>query len=89
MRDWVCISLCPTLSKLIDTTDFQHNLCLLTFENELGLSPPNHYNSNVKRVLDLGTGTGIWAIDFGDEHPEATVRREAASEIWSSWLIKL
>ncbi|KAF4960892.1 hypothetical protein FSARC_10323 [Fusarium sarcochroum] len=53
--------------------DFQHNLCLLTFENELGLSPPNHYNSNVKRVLDLGTGTGIWAIDFGDEHPDATI----------------
>ncbi|KAK7403463.1 hypothetical protein QQX98_010784 [Neonectria punicea] len=25
--------------------------------------------SQVKRVLDLGTGTGIWAMDFGDEHP--------------------
>jgi cyclopropane fatty-acyl-phospholipid synthase-like methyltransferase len=26
-----------------------------------------------KRVLDLGTGTGIWAIDFADEHPSAEV----------------
>jgi hypothetical protein len=23
----------------------------------------------------VGTGTGIWAIDFGDEHPEAEVKR--------------
>ncbi|KAK6207612.1 hypothetical protein QIS74_12693 [Colletotrichum tabaci] len=27
----------------------------------------------VNRVLDLGTGTGLWAIEFGDEHPEAEV----------------
>jgi trans-aconitate methyltransferase len=24
-------------------------------------------------VLDIGTGTGIWAIDFADEHPETKV----------------
>jgi ubiquinone/menaquinone biosynthesis C-methylase UbiE len=53
--------------------DLQHNLFLLTLDNKLGLSPPNLPGSKVKRVLDVGTGTGIWAIDFGDEHPEATV----------------
>ncbi|EWY82634.1 hypothetical protein H9Q69_011212 [Fusarium xylarioides] len=53
--------------------DLQHNLFLLTLDNKLGLSPPNLPDSKVKRVLDVGTGTGIWAIDFGDEHPEATV----------------
>ncbi|RPA82977.1 S-adenosyl-L-methionine-dependent methyltransferase [Ascobolus immersus RN42] len=26
-----------------------------------------------RRVLDVGTGTGIWAIDFADLYPEATV----------------
>jgi SAM-dependent methyltransferase len=51
----------------------QHNLFLLTFDNKLGLSPPNLPDSKVKRVLDLGTGTGIWAIDFGDDHSEAEV----------------
>jgi methylase of polypeptide subunit release factors len=25
------------------------------------------------RVLDMGTGTGIWAIDFGDTYPDAKV----------------
>jgi len=24
-------------------------------------------------VLDIGTGTGIWAIDFADEHPSTAV----------------
>ncbi|OLN81082.1 Trans-aconitate 2-methyltransferase 12 [Colletotrichum chlorophyti] len=53
--------------------DLQHNLFLLTFDNALGLAPPNKPDSKVKRVLDVGTGTGIWAIDFGEDHPEAEV----------------
>lgn len=50
-----------------------HNLFLMTFDNKLGTAPPNAADSGVRRVLDIGTGTGIWAIDFGDEHPEAEV----------------
>ncbi|KAJ3549980.1 hypothetical protein NM208_g233 [Fusarium decemcellulare] len=63
----------PNDNEENERLDLQHNLCLLTFDNKLGLSPPNLPDSKVKRALDLGTGTGIWAIDFGDEHPEADV----------------
>ncbi|KAF6832625.1 hypothetical protein CPLU01_06021 [Colletotrichum plurivorum] len=56
-----------------DRLDLQHNLCLLTLDNTLGLAPPNKPDSNVKRVLDVGTGSGIWAVEFGEEHPEAEV----------------
>ena len=55
-------------------SDLQHNLFLLTFDNKLGLSPPNLPEFKTGRVLDLGTGTGIWAIDYADEHPETEVR---------------
>ncbi|KAH7116277.1 S-adenosyl-L-methionine-dependent methyltransferase [Dactylonectria macrodidyma] len=50
--------------------DLQHNLFLLTFNNKLSLSPPNLPEFKTGRVLDLGTGIGIWAVDFADEHPE-------------------
>ncbi|KAF6833022.1 methyltransferase domain-containing protein [Colletotrichum plurivorum] len=56
-----------------DRLDLQHNLFLLTFDGRLGSAPPNDPGARVGRVLDVGTGTGIWATDFGDEHPEAEV----------------
>ncbi|KAK4452012.1 Phosphoethanolamine N-methyltransferase [Podospora aff. communis PSN243] len=52
--------------------DLQHNLCLLTQDDKLFLSPIGK-GKPIKRVLDAGCGTGIWAIDFADEHPEASV----------------
>ncbi|KAI3556653.1 hypothetical protein CABS03_00933 [Colletotrichum abscissum] len=36
-------------------------------------SYPNDERENDRLVLDVGTGTGLWAIEFGDEHPEAEV----------------
>nr|XP_036579209.1 methyltransferase domain-containing protein [Colletotrichum truncatum]KAF6786695.1 methyltransferase domain-containing protein [Colletotrichum truncatum] len=56
-----------------DRLDLQHHLFLLTFDNKLGFAPPNDAGWKGGRVLDVGTGTGIWCIDFGDEHPEADV----------------
>ncbi len=47
-------------------SDLQHNLFLLTFGDKLGLAPPCFPDTKVNHVLDLGTGTGIWAMDFAE-----------------------
>ncbi|KAK0649532.1 S-adenosyl-L-methionine-dependent methyltransferase [Cercophora newfieldiana] len=53
--------------------DLQHNLCLLTQDDRLFLSPIGKSGKPLKRVLDAGCGTGIWAIDFADENPDVSV----------------
>ena len=45
-------------------------MCTLILDNKLYLAP---IEKNIQKALDIGTGTGIWAIDFADEHPSATV----------------
>ena len=39
-----------------------HKLTTVLFKGELHWAP---INEEPKRILDVGTGTGIWAIDIG------------------------
>ncbi|KAM0228040.1 hypothetical protein ACHAPO_011068 [Fusarium lateritium] len=55
-----------------DRLDQQHHLALLTLNDRL-FNIPAKDDRPFKRVLDAGCGTGIWAMDFADEHPEAEV----------------
>lgn len=76
----------PNDAEELERLDFQHNLMLLTLDNKLGLSPPCRPDSKVQRVLDLGTGTGIWATDFGDEHPAAFVTGVDLSPVQATFI---
>ena len=44
--------------------DLQHHMYSLTLGGKLFVAPIPE-EQKLHRVLDLGTGTGIWAMDFG------------------------
>ncbi|KUJ08667.1 S-adenosyl-L-methionine-dependent methyltransferase [Mollisia scopiformis] len=41
---------------------------------------------NPQNIIDVGTGTGIWAIDMGDEYPSAQVLGIDLSPIQPAWV---
>ncbi|RAR12600.1 S-adenosyl-L-methionine-dependent methyltransferase [Stemphylium lycopersici] len=53
-----------------DRLDLQHHAFRLTLDGKLYRAP---ITDQVQNVLDVGCGTGIWAIEFADEHPSARV----------------
>ncbi|XEU97659.1 hypothetical protein FSHL1_002945 [Fusarium sambucinum] len=63
----------PNDEREQDRLDLQHHLFLVTFENKLYLSPAGRNGHQLHHVLDVGTGTGLWAMDFADENPSASV----------------
>ncbi|KAH7169938.1 UMTA methyltransferase [Dactylonectria macrodidyma] len=61
-----------------------HFLMTKGIGNRLFLAPVDLDKSS--RVLDIGTGTGIWAISVGEEYPNAEVIGNDLSAIQSTWV---
>ncbi|KAK1831956.1 S-adenosyl-L-methionine-dependent methyltransferase [Podospora conica] len=68
----------------LDTMDITHHNFTLGLDGKLYLSPLK--DENIKNVLDVGTGTGIWAIDFADQHPSASIIGTDISPEQSRWV---
>jgi len=66
-----------------DRLDLHHHIFQLTLGGHLFRAP---IDPNPQRVLDFGTGTGIWAIDFADEFPSASVIGTDLSPIQPSFV---
>lgn len=61
-----------------------HHMCLLLLDDKLHLAELPE--DRAIRVLDIGTGTGIWAMDMGDRYPNATVIGNELSPIQPKWV---
>ncbi|ETS88219.1 hypothetical protein PFICI_02047 [Pestalotiopsis fici W106-1] len=52
-----------------DRLDFQHRALTILIDERLHAAPLK----NPKYVMDIATGTGIWAMDFAQQYPESKV----------------
>ncbi|KAJ9155342.1 Methyltransferase domain-containing protein [Pleurostoma richardsiae] len=66
-----------------DALDIQHHVLTLSAGGKLYHAP---LPDNMQDVLDIGTGTGIWAIDFADSHPDTQVVGTDISPIQPTWV---
>ncbi|KAK3400615.1 S-adenosyl-L-methionine-dependent methyltransferase [Sordaria brevicollis] len=73
----------PNDEKQNEVLDIFHHYATLLFDGELHTAP---ITNDPKNVIDIGTGTGLWAIDFADKFPKCNVIGTDISPIQPSWV---
>ncbi|KAK2045211.1 methyltransferase [Colletotrichum somersetense] len=63
--------------------DMKHAMVKLLCNQKLSFAPLGEWP---QQILDMGTGTGAWAIEMGDEYPSATVLGVDLSPIQPEWV---
>ncbi|PLB50929.1 putative methyltransferase, partial [Aspergillus steynii IBT 23096] len=63
--------------------DLHHHICSLAMRGDLYRCP---LPQGIRRVLDIGTGTGAWVIDMADSFPETVVIGTDLSPIQPLWV---
>jgi len=67
----------------MDRMDLQHRKCELVIGDRHFLAP---IGDSPQRILDLATGTGIWALDVADMFPSAQVLGVDIAPIQPRWV---
>ncbi|RSL85348.1 hypothetical protein CDV31_016573 [Fusarium ambrosium] len=73
----------PTDGCFLEVMDVIHAAITELFDGELCQAP---VMNEAQKVLDVGTGTGIWAIDFAESNPQAKVYGSDISLIQPEWV---
>ncbi|KAK3315736.1 S-adenosyl-L-methionine-dependent methyltransferase [Apodospora peruviana] len=66
-----------------EALDILHHCLMICMEGKIHFAP---IKKDIQKALDLGCGTGIWAIDFADEFTGAEVIGTDISPIQPSWV---
>ncbi|KAL9101207.1 MAG: hypothetical protein Q9163_003509 [Psora crenata] len=73
----------PNDESELDRLDLTHNMFKITMGMKLFNAP---IAEKPARILDVGTGTGIWAIEMGDEYPSAEIIGTDLSATQPTWV---
>ncbi|KAL6923984.1 hypothetical protein FSST1_001258 [Fusarium sambucinum] len=74
----------PNDDKHVEAFDaMRHEWLTMMLDDKLYVPP---IGENPQRILDIGTGTGIWAIDMADKFPSAEVIGIDISPTQPSWI---
>ena len=71
----------PNDESELDRLDLTHNMIKITMGMKLHIAPIE----KPKKILDIGTGTGIWAIEMADEYPDAEIIGTDLSATQPTW----
>ncbi|KAH6673106.1 S-adenosyl-L-methionine-dependent methyltransferase, partial [Halenospora varia] len=66
-----------------DREDMKHAMIVNLCGGKLHFAP---IGDNPQDIIDLGTGTGIWCVDMGDEYPSANILGVDLSPIQQVWV---
>lgn len=66
----------------LDRLDLTHQMVRICMGDKLWYAP---IGEEPERILDIGTGTGIWAIEAGDLLPKSKIIGTDLSPIQPTW----
>lgn len=69
-----------------DREDMKHACVKMLCQEQLYFAPIDDELNPPQNILDIGTGTGIWAIEMGDQFPSANVLGIDLSPIQPEWV---
>ncbi|CCE28056.1 uncharacterized protein CPUR_01530 [Claviceps purpurea 20.1] len=74
----------PNDDQQLESVELCHHYLTILFDDRLSLAPLE--KDKMHRVLDVGTGSGIWAIEFADQFPNASVIGTDLSPCQPQWV---
>ncbi|KAL8745226.1 MAG: hypothetical protein Q9190_002608 [Brigantiaea leucoxantha] len=72
----------PNDEAELERIDLKHHVAILLAGGHLHISPLN----DPRRILDVGTGTGIWAIEMAEQYPNAQIIGTDLSPVQPTWV---